>query len=145
MILQNYLQKQFRFLICRHGESIWNKENKFAGWSEVPITDKGKKDSIKVAEKLLKENFIPNKIYTSDLIRTKQTGEIIKNKINPSIILESDWRINEKHYGSYEGIKRSIIKDRFGAEYLKKIRSDFNVRPPYLDIFDENSITPAHS
>ena len=123
MIQHTLLKKQFRFLICRHGESIWNKDNKFAGWTEIPLTDKGKNDSLLTAKKLLSNNFIPDKIYTSDLIRTKDTAEIIKNAINPNIETESCWRINERHYGSCEGIKRSLLKDRFGKEAVSFLKN----------------------
>lgn len=139
MIHHTLLKKQFRFLICRHGESIWNKDNKFAGWTEIPLTDKGKNDCLITAKKLLSNHFIPDKIYTSDLIRTKETAEIIKNAINPNIETESCWRINERHYGSCEGIKRSLLKDRFGKEYLKKVRNNFYIRPPLLDFIDNDS------
>lgn len=126
--------KNFRFLICRHGESVWNFDNKFTGWSNISLTEKGKFDAFKIGSILDSNKLIPNTIYTSDSLRAIDTAKIIKNTIREdNIPIISNWRLNEKHYGSCEGLERNFIKERYGEYFLDRLRKDFYIKPPSLD------------
>ena len=125
--------KNFSFLVCRHGQSIWNKENKFTGWSDISLSNKGKMDAF-IMSNILKENkLIPTKIYTSDTKRTIETADIINKSLTLNLDIESSWKLNEKHYGGCEGIDRKIVEKRYGSVYLDFIRKNYLVRPPSLD------------
>ena len=81
--------KNFSFLVCRHGQSIWNKENKFTGWSNIPLSNRGKMDAF-IMSNILKENkLIPTKIYTSDTSRTIETADIINKSLNLNLDIQS--------------------------------------------------------
>ena len=144
-IIKNpYSFKNFRFLMCRHGQSLWNKENKFTGWTNISLTNKGRKDAFQIGEIIKSNNFLPTKIYTSDSKRAIDSAEIIKESLrNKDIDIQSNWRLAEKHYGGCEGLERSVIERRYGQEYLKHIRRSFLTRPPSLD--DLNSFRLKNS
>ena len=133
-----FFKKKFKILICRHGQSIWNKEQKFTGWCDIPITMKGKKDSFHMGSTLIKNNLIPNKIYTSDSIRTIETADVIRKTLrNEEIPIISNWRLSEKHYGGCEGVPRKVIGDRYGGFYLNKLRKDYMIKPPsQVDLYE---------
>jgi len=139
-----YSFKNFRFLMCRHGQSLWNKENKFTGWTNISLTNKGRKDAFQIGEIIRSNNFLPTKIYTSDSKRTIESAEIIKESLqNKDIEIQSNWRLAEKHYGGCEGLERSVIERRYGQPYLKHLRRSFLTRPPSLD--DLNSFRLKNS
>ena len=96
--------KNFSFLICRHGQSIWNKENKFTGWSNVSLTKKGKMDAFYISNIIKENNMIPTKIYTSDTKRTIDTANIINKSLDLNLEIESSWLLNEKHYGGFDNV-----------------------------------------
>ena len=120
-----------RLIITRHGESIWNKLNKFTGWSNIELTKKGIEKSKNLSKKLIKYNYIPNKIYTSNLIRSIQTSEIIKNNIqnNNNINIVKSWRLNERHYGILEGLNRDYAYKIYGNKTINTIRKKYYYMP----------------
>ena len=100
--------------MVRHGESIWNKDSKFTGWTNIPLSDKGRTEANKISESLIYNNIIPNIIFSSVLNRAIDTSNIIKNGINNDIPILTSWRLNEKHYGTLEGIPRKYIRENYG-------------------------------
>lgn len=129
-----YLYKNFRFLMCRHGQSTWNKEDKFTGWTNISLTDKGRKDAFNLGEIIKSNNIMPTKIYTSDSKRTIESAEIIKNSLkNNDLEIESDWKLSEKHYGGCEGLYKSVVERRYGQVYLNHIKKSYITRPPSLE------------
>lgn len=97
-----YSNIKHKFLIVRHGESIWNKSSKFTGWTNIPLTEYGKQESKHIGQSLIMNNLIPNIIFTSVLDRTINTANIIKKELNDDIAIHTSWRLNEKHYGTIE-------------------------------------------
>ena len=102
-----------RFLLTRHGESIWNKDSKFTGWTNIPLTNNGKIEAKKITQALLNKNICPSIIFTSVLDRAIETSNIVKKEINKfnnkDVPIYTSWRLNERHYGTLEGIPRQYI------------------------------------
>lgn len=122
----------FKLIITRHSESIWNKTNRFTGWSNIDLTKKGYKDSVKTANILKKNNIIPDRILTSKLIRSINTSDIIKDTLKIENKLETSWRLNERHYGMLEGVDRNLAIEKYGKDNIKNIRQKFYYMP-YID------------
>lgn len=125
------------FLLVRHGQSIWNHDSKFTGWTNIPLTKNGKKEAKTIANIIKNNNLIPNMIFTSVLDRSIETSDIIKNEIlnnekSRNMNIHTSWRLNEKHYGTLEGVPRQFIRNNFGVKYTKKLRNDYYMYPPVL-------------
>ena len=123
---------KYRLLIARHGESIWNHDSKFTGWTNIPLSKKGVAEAYNMCEALIKNNLYPNIFFTSTLDRAIDTGNIIKNKINKDYPLHTSWRLNEKHYGTLEGVPRKYIRDIYGDKFTQMMRSNYNMKPPII-------------
>ena len=99
-----------KLILVRHGESIWNYQNKFTGWANIGLTELGKRQAINSGEILLRNNMIPTISYTSGLKRSIDTNQLILDQINTNTripVIES-WRLNEKHYGKLTGYVRDL-------------------------------------
>ena len=123
-----------RIIIARHGESIWNQDSKFTGWTNIPLTDKGREEAKRMAFVLKPYN--PSIIFTSVLQRSIETSTIIQKNIG-DIPIHTSWRLNEKHYGTLEGIPRKYIRDLYGELFTKMMRSNFSMKPPILKTVNE--------
>jgi len=119
----------FRIIIARHGESIWNQDSKFTGWTNIPLTDKGRMEAKKMANVL--KPYKPSIIFTSVLQRSIETSTIIQQNLN-NIPIHTSWRLNEKHYGTLEGVPRKHIRDVYGDAFTQMMRSNFTMKPPIL-------------
>lgn len=128
-----------RLLIARHGQSIWNQESKFTGWTNIPLNNYGKIEAMKMGKILNHYNLKPDIIYSSIMYRAVDTSVLINNELENKAIIKSDWRLNEKHYGTLEGVERSFIRTQFGDEYTKKMRADFTMLPPLLNNTPNNN------
>ena len=149
MLYSNKLiQARNRFLLVRHGESIWNKDSKFTGWTNIPLTNKGKTEAFKIARALSVYNIIPNVVFTSVLERSIDTSNIIKKELhnshNTDIPIYTSWRLNERHYGSLEGIPRQYIRDMFGNKFTKMIRCNFSMKPPIIRDYNHKNDFPVY-
>ena len=130
-----------RLLIVRHGQSIWNHDSKFTGWTNIPLTKKGKEEAKKIAHSLSEYNLRPNIIFSSVLNRAIDTSNIIKKELNSKQIqIHTSWRLNEKHYGTLEGIPRQYVRNIYGDKFTQIMRSNFNIKPPILDQEQINNI-----
>jgi len=116
----------------RHGESLWNKENKFTGWTDIGLSEKGEKEAVTAGEKLKKINF--DHIICSDLIRTKQTADlVIKNKPdldNKNIVFTTSPEVKERDYGDLTGIVKSDLMEKYGETQIQIWRRSYYQRPP---------------
>lgn len=121
-----------RLLIVRHGQSIWNLESKFTGWTNIPLNRTGKIQALNIGKKILSEDLKPSVIYSSILQRSIDTSKFINNNFDNRLDILTDWRLNEKHYGTLEGVKREFIRDKYGKEFTRKMRSDFTMMPPII-------------
>jgi 2,3-bisphosphoglycerate-dependent phosphoglycerate mutase len=129
----------FRIIIARHGESIWNQDSKFTGWTNIPLTNKGRLEAKKMAVVL--KPYSPSIIFTSVLQRSIETSTIIQKNLNHQtenqIPIHTSWRLNEKHYGTLEGVPRKYIRDMYGDLFTQMMRSNFTMKPPILKTVNE--------
>lgn len=119
-----------KLVLVRHGESIWNKENIFTGWVDVPLSEKGIEQA-KEAGEVLKENGFTFELgFTSILLRAQTTIELILSQMHVSIPVERSWRLNERHYGALQGQNKDEVKKQYGEEKYLQWRRGYSVRPP---------------
>ena len=127
-----------KLILLRHGESLWNLENKFTGWKDVSLTPLGISEAKYSGEELLKNNLQVKSIYTSLLNRATETTDIVAGIINfPKNEIKLDWRLNERHYGALQGLNKSETASKYGEEQVKIWRRSYDIPPPLLDMDDE--------
>ena len=122
----------FRILLARHGESIWNQDSKFTGWTNIPLTSRGKKEAEQMAIAMKNKNIIPTIIFSSVLQRSIDTSQIIQKTLGVDIPIHTSWRLNEKHYGTLEGVPRNFIRDLYGEKFTAIMRSHYTMKPPII-------------
>ena len=127
-----------KLVIVRHGQSLWNLENKFTGWTDVGLSDKGIQEA-KEAGKLLKErNYQFDLAYTSVLKRANDTLYYILDELKErNIPIKYSYKLNERHYGALQGLNKDETRKLYGEEQVKLWRRSANVRPPELTIDDD--------
>ncbi len=118
-------------VLVRHGESQWNLENRFTGWVDVPLSEKGIREANTAGDKLKKEKIHFNKTYTSDLERAQHTLRLILEKLGQSgLPIEKDKALNERHYGDLQGLNKAETAKKFGDEQVKIWRRSYDIAPP---------------
>ena len=129
-----------RLVLVRHGQSEWNLENRFTGWTDVDLTDKGIQEAA-AAGKTLKENgFHFTLAYTSYLKRAIKTLNIILDKMDLDWIpVRKTWRLNEKHYGMLQGLNKAETAEKYGDEQVHVWRRSYDVPPTELEKDDPRS------
>ena len=137
-----------KVLLIRHGESIWNQESKFTGWTNIPLTDNGRKEAKKIASILRDKSLIPNIVFSSVLDRSIETSNIIKTNLMKNqgldIPIHTSWRLNEKHYGTLEGVPREYIRSMYGDKFTQLMRKSFNMKPPILKDYENVKEYPVY-
>jgi 2,3-bisphosphoglycerate-dependent phosphoglycerate mutase len=120
-------------VLLRHGESTWNKENRFTGWTDVDLTEKGREEA-KVAGQLLKAGgFGFDFVYTSVLKRAIRTSIIAQDELDELWLpVERSWRLNERHYGALQGLNKAETAAKHGEEQVKIWRRAYAIAPPPL-------------
>jgi len=118
-------------VLVRHGESQWNLENRFTGWVDVPLSEKGISEAKLAGDRLKKENIHFDKAYTSVLQRAEKTlGFILDALDKQSMPVEKDQALNERHYGDLQGLDKAETAKKFGDEQVKIWRRSYDVAPP---------------
>ena len=127
-----------KLVLVRHGQSMWNLENRFTGWTDVELSEQGIKEA-KEAGKVLKEKgFGFDVAYTSVLKRANDTlGYILEELGEQDIPVKKSWRLNERHYGALQGLNKAETKEKYGEEQVLLWRRSTDVRPPELSKDDE--------
>ena len=125
-----------KLVLVRHGESVWNKENKFTGWTDVELSDKGIKEAIDAGKKLKEDNYNFDIVYTSVLKRSIDTANLILKEMNDNVIIKRSYKLNERHYGALQGLNKDETKEKYGEEQVKLWRRSADVRPPELSVDD---------
>lgn len=121
-----------KLVLLRHGQSIWNKENRFTGWTDVPLSKEGTVEAHE-AGKLLKENgFNFDIAYTSVLKRAIDTLDIVLKEMNLNVPIIYDYHLNERHYGALQGLNKDETRKKYGDEQVLLWRRSADVRPPAL-------------
>jgi 2,3-bisphosphoglycerate-dependent phosphoglycerate mutase len=129
-----------KVVLIRHGESVWNKENRFTGWTDVDLTEKGVKEAHKAGKYLKEEGFQFEKAYTSYLKRAVKTLNIVLDEMDLDWIpVEKTWRLNEKHYGMLQGLNKAETAVKYGDEQVLIWRRSYDVPPSPLEKEDERS------
>ena len=129
-----------KVVLIRHGESVWNKENRFTGWTDVDLTEKGVEEAHKAGKYLKKEGFQFEKAYTSYLKRAVKTLNIVLDEMDLDWIpVEKTWRLNEKHYGMLQGLNKAETAEKYGDEQVLVWRRSYDVPPRPLEKEDERS------
>lgn len=127
-----------KLVLVRHGQSMWNLENRFTGWTDVELSEQGIKEA-KEAGKVLKEKGYGFDVaYTSVLKRANDTLEYILEELGEQDIpVKKSWRLNERHYGALQGLNKDETKEKYGEEQVLLWRRSTDVRPPALSKDDE--------
>jgi 2,3-bisphosphoglycerate-dependent phosphoglycerate mutase len=132
-----------KLTLLRHGESLWNKENRFSGWTDVDLSDQGMVEARKAGKTLKSEGYSFDVAYTSVLKRAVRTLWIVLDELDLMWIpVERSWRINERHYGALQGLNKAETAKRFGEEQVLLWRRSYDIRPPALEKTDERY--PGH-
>jgi 2,3-bisphosphoglycerate-dependent phosphoglycerate mutase len=127
-----------KLVLLRHGESTWNRENRFTGWTDVPLSEKGIEEA-KEAGRLLREGGYTFDIaYTSVLKRAIKTLWIVLEDMDLMWIpVVRNWRLNERHYGALQGLNKAETAEKHGIEQVKIWRRSYDIQPPALTKDDE--------
>ena len=129
-----------KLVLLRHGESVWNKENLFTGWTDVGLSEKGNQEAVEAGRILRSEGYVFDVAFTSVLKRAIKTLWIALEEMDLMWIpVYNHWRLNERHYGALQGLNKVAMVDRFGAEQVRLWRRSYDVPPPALDRDDERS------
>ena len=117
-----------KLVLVRHGQSVWNLQNRFTGWIDVPLTEKGKEEAYKAGELLKDIRF--DVAYTSNLTRAQETLRIILETIGLLIPVIKDVALNERHYGALQGLNKDRAREKWGKEIVHLWRRSYDIPPP---------------
>lgn len=128
----------YTLTLVRHGQSIWNLENRFTGWTDVGLTEQGRAEAIEAGRLLKEGGYLFDVAFTSVLRRAIQTLWIILEEMNLEWIpVVNAWQLNERHYGALQGLNKSEMAEKFGEAQVKVWRRSYDVPPPALELTDE--------
>ena len=128
----------YKLVLVRHGQSVWNLENRFTGWTDVGLTELGRAEALEAGKLLKTDGYVFDVAYTSVLKRAIHTLWIILQEMNFEWIpVTNAWQVNERHYGALQGLNKSEMAEKFGEEQVKVWRRSYDVPPPALDWEDE--------
>ena len=129
-------------ILVRHGQSVWNLENRFTGWVDVDLSEKGKSEAKKSAELINKENLIIDLYFSSVQLRAKNTLKIIQEELKDSKLTSEAWQLNERHYGALTGLNKDEMKIKLGEDKVHQFRRSWDLRPDPLN--KENPYHPSN-
>jgi len=125
-------------VLLRHGESTWNKENRFTGWTDVPLTEKGVEEAKEAGRILKKEGYTFDVAFTNVLRRAVDTLDIVLEELDISNIpVHKSWRLNERHYGVLQGLNKAETITKYGEKRVLLWRRSYDIRPPALSKDDK--------
>jgi 2,3-bisphosphoglycerate-dependent phosphoglycerate mutase len=129
-----------KLVLIRHGESVWNKENLFTGWTDVDLSEQGRQEAKKGGELLKAEGYTFDIAYTSVLKRAIRTLWIVLDELDLMWIpVVRSWRLNERHYGALQGLNKSETAAKYGDEQVHIWRRSYDIQPPALEENDKRS------
>lgn len=127
----------YRIVLLRHGESVWNKENLFTGWTDIDLSERGTGEAKEAGVLLQAQGFSFDIAFTSVLKRAIRTLWLVQDQMDLMWIpVACDWRLNERHYGALQGLNKAQTAAEYGAEQVKLWRRSYDVRPPALTAED---------
>ncbi|MEN6605066.1 MAG: 2,3-diphosphoglycerate-dependent phosphoglycerate mutase [Bryobacteraceae bacterium] len=126
-----------KVVLLRHGESTWNKENRFTGWTDVDLSEKGLGEAHEAGQVLKREGYVFDVAYTSVLKRAIRTLWTALDELDLMWIpVHHSWRLNERHYGALQGLNKSETAEKFGEAQVKVWRRSYDTPPPVLEKTD---------
>ena len=133
----------YKLVLIRHGESVWNQENRFTGWQDVDLSEKGRAEALKGGKALQDRGFTFDIAYTSVLKRAIKTLNFVLDEIDQVWLpVHKDWRLNERHYGALQGLNKAETAARHGEEQVKIWRRSYDTPPPPMQTSDPRH--PSH-
>jgi len=131
------METKYRLVLVRHGQSTWNLENRFTGWTDVDLTEQGRQEAHTGGQLMCEKRFAFDIAYTSVLKRAIRTLNIIQEEMDLEWIpVVRAWQLNERHYGALQGLNKAETAVKFGEEQVKIWRRSYDVPPPALDLDD---------
>ncbi len=133
----------YKLVLIRHGESVWNQENRFTGWQDVDLSEKGRAEALKGGKALKDKGFTFDVAYTSVLKRAIKTLNFVLDELDQVWLpVHKDWRLNERHYGALQGLNKAETAARHGEDQVKIWRRSYDVPPPAMEASDPRH--PSH-
>jgi 2,3-bisphosphoglycerate-dependent phosphoglycerate mutase len=133
----------YKLMLLRHGESVWNKENLFTGWTDVDLSEKGRNEAAEAGRMMQREGYTFDVAYTSVLKRAIRTLWLVLDEMDLMWIpVYRDWRLNERHYGALQGLNKAQTAEKYGEKQVKVWRRSYDIPPPALD--PKDSRYPGH-
>lgn len=130
----------YKLILLRHGESQWNLENRFTGWEDVPLSERGRREGAEAGRMMVEAGLAPAILHTSLLRRAIQTAELALGEMGRHWIpVRRHWRLNERHYGALQGLNKRETAQKYGDEQVLVWRRSYATPPPAVDPGD-----PAH-
>ena len=131
------MEAAYKLVLIRHGESTWNLENRFTGWTDVGLTERGMQEALTGGKALREQGYTFDLAYTSVLKRAIKTLWIVMEEMELEWIpVYRAWQLNERHYGALQGLNKAEMAVKFGEEQVKIWRRSYDVPPPPLDLDD---------
>ncbi len=135
-----YNKNMHKLVLIRHGESVWNKENRFTGWKDVDLSEKGRVEAKSAGELLRDEAFEFDLAYTSVLKRAIRTLDSILDEMDTMWLpVIKNWRLNERHYGNLQGLNKAETAAKYGDEQVHIWRRSYDIPPPPMEASDERN------
>ena len=132
------METKFKLVLVRHGQSTWNLENRFTGWTDVDLTEQGRTEAHTGGQLLREKGYTFDIAYTSVLKRAVRTLNIIQEELDLDWIpVVRAWQLNERHYGALQGLNKAETAAKFGEAQVKIWRRSYDTPPPVLDLADE--------
>jgi 2,3-bisphosphoglycerate-dependent phosphoglycerate mutase len=129
-----------KLVLIRHGESEWNKENRFTGWTDVDLSETGRREAAAAGTVLKKEGYDFDVCYTSYLKRAINTLNAVLFELDREWLpVIKTWKLNERHYGALQGLNKAETASKYGDEQVKIWRRSFDIQPPSLTVDDERN------
>ena len=123
----------YKLILLRHGQSAWNLENRFTGWTDVDLSDKGRDEAREAGKKMKEAGLVPQYFFTSYLKRAIHTLQIAAEEMDLDWVpVVKDWHLNERHYGALQGLNKADTAQKYGAEQVHEWRRGFETLPPLL-------------
>ncbi len=133
----------YTLVLLRHGESVWNLANIFTGWTDVPLSERGKDEAVTSGELLAAEDIAFDVVHTSLLSRAIVTANLALDAMGLGWIpVTRHWRLNERHYGALQGLNKKETADEYGLDQVKVWRRSYSTPPPPVEVADERH--PCH-
>jgi len=131
------LKRPLQVVMVRHGDSIWNKENRFTGWQNIGLSEQGMKESVEAGKRLREQGFKFNLCFTSMLKRAINCYNLIAEEMDiHHIPVYKSYRLNERHYGGLEGLNKAETAEKHGEEQVLIWRRSYDIPPPKMDPAD---------